>query len=124
MHKPEKRWMPASQEASGGIFNQESGAERETIARPLRPVNGAKERQMKRYIAVAYPGQSERVRVGLGRTAWVLEEGAEYARSVSLGWQDRPYPPATHSPEEFLRTVTYRTGGMVETEARLCGLKK
>lgn len=71
------------------------------------------------YIAVAYPGQSESVRVGLGRTAWVLEEGAEYARSISLTWRDEPYPVATHSPEAFMACAPVKPGGLVEAEFRL-----
>lgn len=39
---------------------------------------------MKKVIFYAFPGQSEAVRIGLGRTVWIMEEGEEQPRSISL----------------------------------------
>ncbi len=52
--------------------------------------------------ALAYPGQSEKVRIGLGRTAWVKFTGEDLPRSISLTWRDKPYPAATCSPRAFM----------------------
>jgi hypothetical protein len=53
-------------------------------------------------LGIAYPGQSESVRVGIGVTCWVAEVDGR-VRSPSLTWQDKPYPDATHSAAEFER---------------------
>jgi hypothetical protein len=62
-----------------------------------------KEDSMERKIVdVAYPGQSERVRVGLGVTVVIVYDDGTI-RCPSLTWRDRPYPQATLTWEEFAR---------------------
>ena len=68
-------------------------------------------------IAAAYPGQSEAVRVGLGRVVWVMRDGAEYPRS-ELYTSGEEYPEETHTPREFLQAFPPKKGGVVEAEAR------
>ena len=67
-------------------------------------------------IDIAYPGQSDAVRVGLGVTAIVVyDDGA--VRCRSLTWEDRPYPLATLPWEEFARK--YSGHPIVDREDRL-----
>ena len=67
-------------------------------------------------IAAAFPGQSESVRIGLGRIVWLMLEGAEYPRSDIYTGGDT-LPEETHSPREFLQSFPPKKGGIVEAEA-------
>jgi len=40
--------------------------------------------KMKNILFYAFPGQTEEVRIGLGRTVWIMEDGEEHPRSINL----------------------------------------
>lgn len=64
-------------------------------------------------IDLAYPGQSQAVRVALGITAVaVCADG--YVHNLSLGWRDRPHPRETMSWEAF--AAKYRGNPIVDAE--------
>lgn len=72
----------------------------------------------------AYPGQDEEVRVAVGRTVWIYSDGDKFAVSRTLTWRDKPYPEATHFPEEFIKVFPVRPNGAVYHEARRAGVFK
>jgi hypothetical protein len=68
-------------------------------------------------IAYAFPGQSEAVRIGLGRTVWIMEEGETFPRSISKTWRDKLPEGATEmSPEEFIKKFPPAEGSVVYRE--------
>lgn len=73
-------------------------------------------------IFYAYPGQSEAVRIGLGRTVWAYVQGDQYPSEFHLTWKDEPYPTETHTPAEFLVAFPPRPGGCIEQSAKEMGL--
>lgn len=77
---------------------------------------------MSKVIAVAHPGQSREVWVGLGQLVWRMLEGDRFPSQYCHAWDDGDVPVPTHTPEEFLRAFPPRPGGSLEAEARLRGL--
>jgi hypothetical protein len=60
------------------------------------------EEKVRKVVDVAYPGQSERVRIGLGvKAIFAYSDGTVACRFLT--WRDRPYPGATLTWEEFSR---------------------
>jgi len=68
-------------------------------------------------IAYAFPGQSEAVRIGLGRTVWIMVEGETFPRSISKTWRDKLPSGATElPPDEFIRMFPPEEGSVVFRE--------
>jgi hypothetical protein len=60
------------------------------------------EGKMRKVVDVAYPGQSEKVRVGLGvKVLRAYNDGTIEVRFLT--WRDRPYPEPTLQWEEFYK---------------------
>ena len=78
--------------------------------------------QWEKVIACTYPGQTEDVRIGIGKHMMVMFEGAEYPNQYDVTWCDAPYPQETHTLEAFLQAYPPKPGGGIERFAKERGV--